>query len=638
MTAKNDKHIDQFIGLLYGDTPQKAVDLLKILAEGEVDRRYLGMLRLAALRADQNLLYYQGLFNLWKNKQFPPLKPNPTHCQLYLLADSTAEGLIPFITMFGGCFGLECNIQASAFDSVEQFVFCNDQSSDIAESDTIVLFLSEHWLKRYLGHSWLIQNAALEKIEHLLEEMIDTLLARSQAQLLVVNFPPLAFPSPSAGVKTGTAQGWNIALNHLNQRLWSLERERLKIVDGAEVLFGAGGRLSLGRLSYLRARMVLESRGVVTVAREIATSLANLFGKTHRALVTDWDNTLWGGVAGEGEQFAEVKTGPESPDGLGYFMVQEYLRGLKAIGALLAVATKNDPQVVDIFQVRKMDLALGLDDFASIQANWNPKSESIRQISSELGFGTEFMVFLDDNLFELAEVFRIHPDIDLLPAGPDPETTLRVLSESRFFNCVSLSETDMKRSENARVLQQQRELRQAFGSTEEFLRNIDIRLYVGLLDSGNAERVQQMFQKTNQFNLTTRRHTAADLKGMLARGAIIPVFSYEDSFGSQGIIATAVLIPDQDRINIESWLMSCRVLNRQVESAVFDWVLQRFPGKTIQGEFIPTEKNSLVADLYKKMGFDLIARDNQTGAETWCFTRKQDISEAPSHCVKILES
>ena len=279
-------------------------------------------------------------------------------------------------------------------------------------------------------------------------------------------------------------------------------------------------------------------------------------------------------------------------------------------------------------------MALTLDDFSTTHVSFDPKSMSIGAISRDLGFGEEYMVFMDDNIFELAEVFTRHPGIDLILAGPEPETTLKKLTESRLFNTVSIVKEDLERCNNSKILKKQRELKSSLKNIDEFLQAINISLTFSRLNEKNKNRAVQLIQKSNQFNLTTRRHGEDDLIRFGKEVGEVIVVAYDDTFGSQGIISIVILVPSGEKICIESWVMSCRVLNRTVEQAIFSYIQKLSNGRTISGEYIPTEKNKLVKSLYESLSFQLVSKDESTGAELWDFPAQ---ITTPSHFVTIKE-
>jgi FkbH-like protein len=623
--------VNEVLTQLFRGQPMQAVDRLQKEAGSGCSPQLLSLLRLAAQRPCQPFLYYLKLHNLWTRLGTPALKPNASARPVLLLTDFTADGLKPLITLFAGTLGVSTSIEIPPFDSVEQLVLNAATPLPITGKHIVILGFSEHWLKRYLGSAPLIEAPAVERVKEVYQSVLSGLRALEPAHILLMNFPARSYALPGGNVALGEARGWNRVVAHLNDRLGTLAAGDTHVVDIADAVFAAGGRAALGRLSYLRSKMVFEAPGTIAVARELAFGIAHVCGKTHRALVTDWDNTLWGGEVAELGSHGVV-CGHDSPDALGFLMVQEYIRGLKSFGVLLAAASKNDPRVQKIFG-ENPELPLKLDDFASLQVSWDPKSRSLERIAAELGFGTEYMVFVDDSLFELAEVVAAHPHVDVLPAGPDAETTLRTLSESRFFNVISLSAEDAQRSAAAQALKQQRELQAKFTNVEDFLRSIRIRLEVSRVNDQNRARVLQMFQKSNQFNLTTRRHGDRELRQFEDSGAMVGVFSYEDAFGPQGIIAVVNLLSEPAALRIESWVMSCRVLNRTVEQAVFAWILEQAAGRPIVGEYIPTEKNGLVRDLYARLGF-MRSTSDTAGTDVWCF----EGAAAPKHFAEIKQA
>jgi len=197
----------------------------------------------------------------------------------------------------------------------------------------------------------------------------------------------------------------------------------------------------------------------------------------------------------------------------------------------------------------------------------------------------------------------------------------------------------LKRGSRALKLKEQREFKTSFSKIEDFLEAIQIRLSFSRFNSENSQRLVQLFQKTNQFNLTTRRHREEDLKHLTGNGADIYSVSYEDTFGSQGIISGFILVPEVNALHIESWLMSCRVLNRTVEQAVFSFILEKANGKQIIGEYIPTDKNGLVRLHYETLGFHRSARtiEQNNNEEQWVYSNSNSKNNPPKHFTLIGE-
>ena len=620
--------------LLEGNSSKALKVFEQVSGEASIDA-VKAMLRLAILQPRQSLLYYQKLYNLWSSNGALPLKPNPAKRKIALLADFTADNLMPLVSMFCGARGVETEIELSPFDSVEQTIL--DPSSMLYSSkpDLVIWIMSDRWLKNFTGNHTLVKHTDLERAQESFASLINTMKTHGNAEILVTNFPGQAFPLPSGALSHNQVVGWNLAISSFNLWLSQNNSNLAQVIDLAGAVFREGGRQALGTLNYLRARMAYEPSGTITVAHELASAIAHLSGKTHRALVTDWDNTLWGGEVAELGSTG-VECGYGSPNALGYRIIQENIKALKAQGTFLAGVSRNDPQVKKIFK-ENSELALKEEDFSSIQLGWHPKSESVSRVSEDLGVGSELMVLMEDNIFEIAQVLTAHPYIDVIFAGPSPEQTLDRLSATLFFNAVSISEEDLERSARGILLKEQRELKVSFDNIDDFLKEINIRLHITPLNPDNQARIIQMFQKSNQFNLTTRRHKAADLNQLIAAGGSVLAISYEDSFGSQGIISVVNLMPHADCFQIESWVMSCRVLNRTVEQAVFSYILQKTDKKTIQGEYIPTEKNNLVKNLYNSLGFSLVPKTSENKKELWRYSINSEETNPLMHFATITE-
>ena len=594
--------LNEFLSELFIGKLNKALSILEgVTPQSPIPNEILTMLRLAILKPEQSFLSYQKTFNIWSKWGQPALKPNPTKLKILFLSDFTADHFSPMIKLFCAAQGVKAEVLLPEFDSIEQTVLDPSSSMYKYEPDIITLMFSEYWFQKYVGSSSLVKQSDLESAQNTLSNLVSTIKSNSSADILLGNLPGRTFALPSGTVSLGKMMGWNLAANRFNRWLESIAGSRLNVIDVAEAIFSSGGRKAMGNTNYFRARMAFEMPGTLSVAREIAAAICHLSGKTHRALVTDFDNTIWGGEIAELGSFG-VACGRESPEALGFLITQEYIKSLRPLGILLAGVSRNDPEVKKVFTENK-ELALNLDDFASIQLGWIPKSDSVTQVSNELGFGSDFMVYLDDSLYEIAQVLSIHPYMDAVIAGPDSQSTITRLASYRFFNAVSVSSEDLKRGSRALKLKEQREFKTSFSKIEDFLEAIQVRLNFSKLNPENLTRVVQLFQKTNQFNLTTRRHREEDLKRLEDNGAEIYSVSYEDTFGSQGIISVFILVPEADVLRIESWLMSCRVLNRTVEQAVFSFILNKATGKQIVGDYIPTEKNGLVQLFYKTLGF-----------------------------------
>ena len=463
--------LNKFLSELFTGKLPEAVSILEgRVPEFPIPSEVLTMLRLAIFKPEQNFLSHQRIFNIWSKWGQPALKPNPTKKKILFLSDLTADNFYPMVRLYCAAQGVEADVISPGFDSIEQTILDSSSLMYKSSPDIVILVFSESWLQRYMGNSSLIKQCDLDSIQNTISNLISAIKSNSSADILIGNMPARAFALPAGTVSLEGVMGWNIALYGLNQWLVNQAGGRVNVVDIAEAIFASGGRQAMGNTSYFRARMAFEIPGTLSVARVIASAVCHLSGKTHRALVTDWDNTIWGGEVAELGSFG-VECGRETPEALGFLMTQEYIKSLRPLGVLLAGVSRNDPKVKKIF-LENMELALNLDDFSSIQLGWFPKSDAISQVSKELGFGSDLMVYLDDSLFEIAQILSAHPYMDAIMAGPDSQATINRLAHYRFFNSVSLSSEDLERSSRALKLKEQREFKASFSRIEDFLKDI----------------------------------------------------------------------------------------------------------------------------------------------------------------------
>ena len=600
------------------------LEMLPTIAE-QSEKLFIAALRMLWRKQQLSSLELMQSENIWKKMGSPDLKPNPTSLNLYFLSDATTEPYNRFLTPLAATYGLKLNIGNSAFDSIEQEIYNHDSYLYNENHDTILFMPSSDWLTKNIGSNSVIDQQQIDDFCSLLDNLLLHLLNNTVANIMVVPFLPERYPAPSGFVNTNNGIGRNLALQQINLFITKIAPDRICILDSLSPILNAGGIDAFGGVSSIRARIVHETEGMVEFCKEVVMTLAGMYGKSTRALVLDWDNTIWGGIVAENEA-QELLCSVDNPAEMGYYLFQQYVKSLQDIGVVLAGVSRNLPEVAKIFDIRS-DMPLTRSDFTSLQISHNPKSQSITQVSEDLNFGTEYMIFVDDSIFELIEVAITHPYIDIMLAGPSGLDTLQRISYARPGHTPVLLGEDQNRAVRLKSIVKQKQEQAAHGNANEFLKSIDIKLKFAIINNTNEQRVAQLFMKTNQFNLTTRRYSLSELQKMSANGGTIAAVEYEDKFGSQGIISAVVLVPESNNVlRIDSWLMSCRVLNRTVEEAVFAWIIEQAKGRKIIGEYIPTAKNQLVAGLFKRFGFKLSPKESTSDGETWSYSPQKNIS------------
>jgi len=567
------------------------------------------LLRGALLAGRPNAFDVLRLDRTWQRAGRPALKPAPLPVAAAIVADWTSEGLPRPLQLFAAAMGMDLSVSTTPFDSVEMQVLDPASALYAGRPGVVIVLLSEEWWQRSLGTAALVDDAAITAAVDAVRRILEALRQHGDARILVA--PPWgeSVGHPGRLLHLPGHRGRTLARLEILQRMQQLCDQRTALLD-LDPIGQLGRDRGLGLVSRLRARIPFEPDGLVCLARQLALALAALHGRSHRAIVCDLDNTLWGGVAAE-DGFAQVVCGREGGDALGYRLVQEHLQGLLPLGLVLAVASRNQPGLFVEFDSHP-GFALRSTDFASAQLHLQAKSLSISRIEQDLGFASDLMAFLDDSPQELVEVLLTHPWIDIVPAGPTPEQTLLRLAEAGIGCIATATEDDLQRHQRLGSRVRQLHAEQSAADPEEFLRSLAIRLTFSALDQANAARLEQLFHKTNQFNLTTRRHTAAALQAMVERGGTVVGVHYQDAFGSQGLIGAYALVPGADgEVVIDSLLMSCRVLNRRVEDAMFRRIRSQTAGRSLVAEYLPTAKNGLVRELLPRWGFVQAASDGR---------------------------
>ncbi len=347
---------------------------------------------------------------------------------------------------------------------------------------------------------------------------------------------------------------------------------------------------------------------------EFAFNLANIiksiYGKNKKALVLDLDNTIWGGVIGDdGPDHIEI--GQETPLGQLYSEFQLWLKEQKSFGTLLTVDSKNSEDTA-IAGLSRPDSILKPEDFQVIKANWEPKDRNYLEIAAELNIGTDAMVFVDDNPAERHLVRSQVPDTDVPEIG-EPQDYLIRLDRSGFFERTDISDDDLHRNEMYRANAARARQEAAFSNYKEYLLSLEMKAEIMPFSSLYLPRIAQLTNKSNQFNLTTRRCTESELSQIASDPDCITLYGkLEDRFGDNGVVSVVFGHRDRNVFHIDLWLMSCRVLKKNMEFAMMDELVRRCQAAgtaILRGYYYPTKKNRMVKDFYGLLGFSEISAD-----------------------------
>lgn len=378
-----------------------------------------------------------------------------------------------------------------------------------------------------------------------------------------------------------------------------------------EDISGMLGRQQFYDLRNLQwTRQPFSEDGVVLLSRHVAAGLRALTTGPRKVLVLDLDNTLWGGVVGEAGPLG-VELG-DSPRGEAFRAFQRHVKALAQQGVVLAVCSKNnDADAREPFR-QNPDMVLQLGDIACFVASWEPKPEGLRRIAAELRLGLDSFVFFDDSPFEREMVRLALPEVRVVNVPEDPAGYVATLQEGLWFEALALTQEDRQRSQLYQAEALRRELQADASDVDSYLASLNMVADVRPVDEADMARVVQLLAKTNQFNLTTRRHGADDVRRLAGEpNSVCLTLRLSDRFADHGLVAVALAAADPGAevptLLIDTLLMSCRVIGRTVEACLMHQLARQAQAlgyARLVGIYLPTSKNQLVEDCYARMGFE----------------------------------
>jgi FkbH-like protein len=400
------------------------------------------------------------------------------------------------------------------------------------------------------------------------------------------------------------------------------------------------GQANWFRQSYwYNFHMALSPTASVALGQNVAAIVKSIYGKSKKCLVLDLDNTLWGGVIGD-DGLQNLVLGKDHPMGEAFLDFQRYVKNLQRRGVILAVCSKNDEEnAKEGFS--HPDGVLKLEDFSVFKANWNTKPENIREIAAELNIGLDSIVFLDDNPAERALVEEQLPEVAVPNVGSDVSAFANVLEHERYFEVDKIVGDDLSRAAYYSANAERSAVQSKFSCYGDFLVSLEMTAEIAPFRPVYLERITQLINKTNQFNLTTRRYTGGEIEAIAQDPGFITLYGrLTDKFGDNGLVSVIMGQIDGDCLEIDLWLMSCRVLKREMEFAMFDALIEQCQDRgigTIIGVYIPSKKNSMVTGHYAGLGFRA-ARAAENDRELWTYEVPSTYSPRTRYIRRISEA
>jgi FkbH-like protein len=554
--------------------------------------------------------------------------------RLCILRSFTVEPAVALLRAAAFVNGIDLTVQVGGFNAHAQEIL--DPTSRLYRyaPDIVILAVQTRdaapdlW-GRYADLSPAERNAAVERVVADFQTWIQAFRAHSQAYLIVhtLEIPPLL----SQGVLDSQSEtGQAAAIQRINQELCHIvgEYRGIYVLD-YDALVSRHGRLRWhDERKWLTMRMPIAAENLVHWANEWLRFIHPLTDKIGKVLVADLDNTLWGGVLGE-DGLEGIKLGPEYP-GAAYQALQRAMLDLFQRGVLLAVCSKNNlPDAIEALE-RHPGMLLRPQHFAALRINWNDKVQNLYEIAAELNVGTDALAFMDDNPIERVRVRVEAPEVAVIDLPNDPMSYALALRDSPVFERLVLSAEDRERGQYYAEQRLRLEFERSATSLEDFYRSLQQEIEIAPVTAETLTRVAQLTQKTNQFNLTTRRYTEQQIVDMESSPDWkVYAVRVRDRFGDNGLVGVAITRDVHDVCEIDVLLLSCRVIGRTVETALLSFLVERAQSismKQLQGWFLPTKKNEPAKQFYAGHNFRLLAE--RDGGTLWSV----DLGQAEFKC------
>jgi len=492
-----------------------------------------------------------------------------------------------------------------------------DESSGLYKfAPQIALLIPSDQRCRYQGSltdSREAQEIEAGKVVNSLLELVRRVHAQSHAEVILANFMPPSRHDPGAYRTRTLGSDWTFR-KWVNLQLGLKAQPYLQICDLEFLAYRLGGLQSRDDRAWFESKQPCSSALLARLAREAAHLIGSLRRPPKKVLALDLDNTLWGGVVAE-DGLAGLELGDTSPRGEAYKAFQKYILSLKQRGVLLAVCSKNDHSTAaEVFE-KHPEMVLRMDDLVSFKANWEPKSDNLRNIAAELNLGLDSFVFVDDNPAEIEIVRQFAPAVAAILLGPDPAGHAAQLQDCRLFEPRNLTAEDAARTSQYHSEARRKELESSVTDMGSYLESLEMEAAISEFTAVDVPRLAQLINKSNQFNLTTHRRTEAEILALMADPAFAGFsIRLKDRFGDHGLISIVIGRQNGAAMKVDTWLMSCRVLKRQVEDEALNELARLAAGRgcaRLEGVFLPTAKNDMVRDFYSRMGFTLTAENEK---------------------------
>jgi FkbH-like protein len=550
-------------------------------------------------------------------KSLDPLVP----FRLAVLSNSTIDLVVPALVASAARRGIALEVIQPSYDQVAQEALTPDSKVNASKPDAVLFALDYRALplKLSLGDSE-ASAATVEGVVGYLRALRDGIKTNSNAVCIFQSFAP-PVETLFGSLDRGLPGSIRSLIDGINRELAEL------MLRSDDVLLDVAGLAETVGLAnwhdtklWNMAKFSFSGELIPLYADHVARVVAALRGKSGKVLVLDLDNTVWGGIIGD-DGLEGIKIAQGDATGEAHLAVQRMALDLRGRGIVLAVSSKNTDEVARAPFEQHPEMLLKLEHIAVFQANWSDKATNIQAIAEELSLGLDSIVFLDDNPAERGLVRKLLPQVAVPELPEDPSAYTRTLAAGGYFEAVTLAAEDLKRASFYQDNAKRASLQRQAGGVDAYLASLDMTITFQPFEGKGRARIVQLINKSNQYNLTTRRYTEPEI---LEAERDPKIFTLQvrlaDIFGDNGMISVVICRPaGNETWEIDTWLMSCRVLGRKVEHMVLRKIVEHARAAGVHkliGTYRPTERNKLVVDHYAKLGFNKV-REGESGLTEW---------------------
>jgi len=553
-----------------------------------------------------------------------------TPYRVSILRSYTVEPVVPLLRAMGFAAGLDLAIHLGEFNAYAQELLDSSNALYAFAPQAVILAVETRAIAPDLWYGSANQEAG-ERVARDFRAWLQHFRNQSQAHLIAHTFEQPEWTADGL-LDSQSTNGQRATIEALNSELRRIASAHtgVWILDYDALVARHGRRAWHDERKWLTVRFPLAAASLPELAAEWIRFLHPLSGKIAKAIVVDLDNTLWGGVIGE-DGMKGIRLGTEYP-GAAFQELQRVLLRLSERGILLAIASKNNPD--DAMEVLDSHPAMLLrrKHFSALRVSWSDKAQSLREIAEELNIGIDSLAFLDDNPVEREHVRSAAPEVHVLDLPRDPMDFARYVAACPLFERLALSPEDRQRTEMYQAQSVRAELERGATSKEDFYRALEQKAEVARVSPATLARTAQLTQKTNQFNLTTKRYSEQEIAAIAASPAcVVYTLGVRDRFADNGLVGVAIVRHSGESAEIDTFLMSCRVIGRTVETAFLSYLVSQAESagvRRIEAWFLPTKKNAPARDFYARHGFRL--QDDTAEGSKW-------VLDLPQHQVRCPE-